>query len=126
MTNHPAATFDEVASRYERNAVAQKDAGERLIAMLGLRGDEDVLDVGCGTGHMAAILRERTTGAVVGVDPSAEMIAVARARALPNVRFEVKAADELDAVAAFDAVTCNSALQWFPDPEAALRRMAWA
>lgn len=126
MTNRPPATFDEVASRYEKNAVAQREAGERLIAMLELGGTEDVLDVGCGTGHMAAILRERTTGAIVGVDPSAEMIAVARARALPNVRFEVRGAEELDAVAAFDAVTCNSALQWFPDPEAALRRMAWA
>ena len=126
MPTRPPATFDEVASRYETNAVAQRDAGERLVAMLGLRGGEDVLDVGCGTGHMAAVLRARTTGAIVGVDPSAEMIAVARARALPNVRFEVKAAEEVDAVAAFDAVTCNSALQWFHDPEGALRRMAWA
>lgn len=126
MTNRPPATFDEVASRYEKNAVAQREAGERLIGMLGLRGDEDVLDVGCGTGHMAAILRERTTGAIVGLDPSAEMIAVARARNLPNVRFDVKGAEEVDAVAAFDAVTCNSALQWFRDPEGALRRMAWA
>jgi len=126
MPEKPTATFDAVAARYESNALAQKDAGERLISMLALRGTEDVLDVGCGTGHMAAILRERTRGAVVGIDPSPEMIGVARARGLPDVRFEVRSADELEAVAAFDAVTCNSALQWFPDPEGALRRMAWA
>lgn len=126
MTPRPPATFDEVAARYEAHAVAQKDAGERLVGMLELTGTEDVLDVGCGTGHMAAILRARTTGAVVGIDPSAEMIAVARARALPRVEFEVRAAEELEAVAAFDAITCNSALQWFRDPEGALRRMAWA
>jgi trans-aconitate methyltransferase len=126
MANPPPATFDEVASRYERHAVAQRDAGERLVSLLELKGTEDVLDVGCGTGHMAAILRGLTSGAIVGVDPSAEMIAVARERALPGVRFEVKAAEEVDAVAAFDAVTSNSALQWFRDPEAALRRMAWA
>jgi len=29
MATHPPATFDEVASRYERHAVAQRDAGER-------------------------------------------------------------------------------------------------
>jgi trans-aconitate methyltransferase len=54
------------------------------------------------------------------------MVAVARERALPGVRFEGKGAEELDAVAQFDAVTSNSALQWFHDPEGALRRMAWA
>jgi trans-aconitate methyltransferase len=126
MAPRPPATFDEVAARYERHAVAQRDAGDRLIEMLELRGTEDVLDVGCGTGHMASILRARTTGAIVGVDPSAEMIAVARERALPGVRFEVQGAEELDAIAQFDAVTSNSALQWFRDPEGALLRMAWA
>lgn len=120
------ATFDGVAARYDRHAIVQKAAGERLIGMLELRGTEDVLDVGCGTGHMAAILRERTAGAVVGIDPSPEMIAVATARALRGVRFEVRSAEELDEVSAFDAVTCNSALQWFRDPESALRRMARA
>lgn len=126
MPTRPPAPFDDVAARYERHALVQKEAGERLIGMLELQGHEDVLDVGCGTGHMASILRARTTGAVVGTDPSAEMIAVARARALPNVRLEVRAAEELEEVGAFDAVTCNSALQWFRDPEEALRRMARA
>src|SRR5512137_1601871 len=123
MATPPLPTFDAVAAGYERNAVAQREAGERLLSMLELRGTEDVLDVGCGTGHMAALLRERTRGTIVGVDPSPEMVAVARGRRLQGVRFEVQAAEELDAHAAFDAVTCNSALQWFRDPDGALRRM---
>jgi trans-aconitate methyltransferase len=122
----PPATFDDVAARYESHAHAQKDAGERLLGLLELRGTEDVLDVGCGTGHMVALLRGRTTGEIVGIDPSAEMIAVARARGLAGVDFDVMAAEEIEVVAAFDAVTCNSALQWFRDPEDALRRMARA
>jgi trans-aconitate methyltransferase len=126
MTVRPPATFDEVAARYDRHAVVQKDAGERLVELLALEGDEDVLDVGCGTGHMAAVMRPLTSGTIVGIDPSAEMIAVARERSLPYVRFEVKAAEELDESAAYDAVTSNSALQWFRDPEGALRRMARA
>jgi ubiquinone/menaquinone biosynthesis C-methylase UbiE len=123
MAPNPPATFDDVASRYESHAHAQKDAGERLLGMLALRGTEDVLDVGCGTGHMAALLRGRTTGAIVGIDPSPEMIAVARGRGLAGVTFEVLAAERVEVAAAFDAVTCNSALQWFRDPEDALRRM---
>jgi trans-aconitate methyltransferase len=126
MTDKPPATFDEVAARYDSRAVTQRDAGERLISMLELRGTEDVLDVGCGTGHMVALLRERTTGEIVGIDPSAEMIAVARRRGIPGADFDVMAAEEVEVVAAFDAVTCNSALQWFHDPEDALRRMARA
>jgi trans-aconitate methyltransferase len=126
MSTRASAPFDPLASAYEARSVAQKDAGDRLVGMLALAGTEDVLDVGCGTGHLAARLRERTRGAVVGIDPSPEMVAVARARALPGVRFDVRAAEELEAVAAFDAVTCNSALQWFRDPGEALRRMARA
>jgi trans-aconitate methyltransferase len=126
MASTPPPTFDAVAAGYERNAVAQREAGERLLGMLGLVGGEDVLDVGCGTGHLAALLRERTRGAVRGIDPSPEMIAVARGRRLRDVAFDVRAAEELDAWAAYDAVVCNSALQWFRDPEGALRRMARA
>ncbi len=126
MASPTRAPFDPIASRYEDRSIAQKDAGERLVGMLKLEGREDVLDVGCGTGHLAATLRWLTSGRVVGIDPSGEMIAVARARELANVTFEVKAAEELDAVACFDAVLSNSALQWFRDPEAALRRMAFA
>jgi trans-aconitate methyltransferase len=126
MPGRPPAAFDDVAARYESHSLVQKEAGERLVGMLDLQGHEDVLDVGCGTGHMAALLRDRTTGAVVGIDPSAEMIAVARARGLPRVTFEVKAAEELEPEPAFDALTCNSALQWFHDPADALWRMARA
>jgi trans-aconitate methyltransferase len=126
MTPREPAPFDPIASRYEERSVVQKDAGERLLGMLALEGTEDVLDVGCGTGHLAALLRTRTAGRIVGVDPSSEMIAVARARAQRDARFDVKAAEELEAVAAFDAVTSNSALQWFRDPAGALRRMARA
>lgn len=127
MPNRKApAAFDAVAARYDSRAVVQQDAGERLIELLALRGHEDVLDVGCGTGHMAALLRARTTGEIVGIDPSAEMIAIARGRGLKGVDFDVMAAEEVAVVAAFDAVTCNSALQWFRDPEDALRRMARA
>jgi len=122
----PPTTFDDVAARYDSHAHAQRDAGERLLGMLELKGTEDVLDVGCGTGHMVALLRARTTGEIVGIDPSPEMVAIARARKLTGVDFDVMPAEEIEVVGAFDAVTCNSALQWFHDPEDALRRMGRA
>lgn len=54
----------------------------------------EILDVNCGTGahaiELAEILRDK--GAVIGIDPSPERIAIARAKAqvkkLDNIRFE--------------------------------------
>jgi ubiquinone/menaquinone biosynthesis C-methylase UbiE len=53
-----------------------------------LAGTEgDALDVCCGTGAGAAMLREAVSGEVVGVDWSEGMLAVAR-RNVPGVRFD--------------------------------------
>src|SRR3954452_1379476 len=63
-------------------AAPQPDEAARLLA-----GRRTVVDAGCGTGRHAGFL----AGAgfdVVGIDASAQMIDVARARA-PGVRFEI-------------------------------------
>ncbi|WP_062391370.1 class I SAM-dependent methyltransferase [Gordonia phthalatica] len=57
--------------------------------------DASVIDVGCGTGGVAAHLTEHGLS-VRGVDPSEEMLAIAR-RQYPHLSFEVGDAD-LDAV----------------------------
>lgn len=53
-----------------------------------------VLDVGCGTGNYARALHALTDCAVVGVDPSSEMLARARASA-PALRFDTGRAEAL-------------------------------
>lgn len=55
--------------------------GLRLEAF-GVRAGERVLDLGCGTGELSAVLRERVgaEGRVVGVDASLGMVAAARRR----------------------------------------------
>jgi SAM-dependent methyltransferase len=54
-----------------------------LLELAAPREGERVLDVGCGTGTTTLVLRERVGagGAVTGIDVSAPMLAVARARA---------------------------------------------
>ena len=54
-----------------------------------------MLDVGCGTGRLAAALAERAAAKVWGVDPAAEMIEVARSRAPASVGFKVGPAEAL-------------------------------
>jgi SAM-dependent methyltransferase len=59
-----------------------------------LRGRR-VLDVGCGTGRLAAALAERYACKVWGVDTSAEMLAVARERVPRGVAVREAAAEQL-------------------------------
>jgi demethylmenaquinone methyltransferase/2-methoxy-6-polyprenyl-1,4-benzoquinol methylase len=80
------------AEAYERYAVASWSGplAARLVALAAPREGERVLDVACGTGLSFALLAAGVGagGEVVGVEPSPEMMAQARARAarLPQVR----------------------------------------
>jgi trans-aconitate methyltransferase len=129
------ARFDPLAATYERNAVVQKGAAEALLELLALGPEEDVLDLGCGPGHLTRRIRLATRGRVEGVDASPAMIEEAR-RAAPEVasrsvsgvapqplRFRVARAEDLACDAEFDVVVCNSAFHWFRDPARALARV---
>lgn len=81
-----------------------------------------VLDVGCGTGGLAALLKEYLPGSVIaGCDIALPMLE--RARAKPACAGAGLAASDLEALAfrgsAFDVVASNLAYQWAGDPEGA-------
>ena len=101
--------------------MAQKSAAERLFWMLGVERTDDVLDLGCGTGHLAQEIRVLTDGRVVGIDLSPEMIALAREAAPETIEFVTGDVHALDMPESFDAILSNSAFQWFKDGEHALR-----
>ena len=44
--------FSEIAKRYRETSLVQQSAAETLFRLLAIRGSEDVLDVGCGTGNL--------------------------------------------------------------------------
>jgi ubiquinone/menaquinone biosynthesis C-methylase UbiE len=62
--------------------MAKSDADDRWITeLLDVQPDDRVLDVGCGPGVTVELVAERTTsGLVVGVDPSVEMLRQAARR----------------------------------------------
>ena len=73
--------FGGLAARYdELRAGPSEEAIEILVREGDLRG-RSVLDVGCGTGRVAAALAERYGATVSGLDPSPEMLDIARERA---------------------------------------------
>jgi trans-aconitate methyltransferase len=109
--------FSEISTKYEKDSLVQKSASEVLLELAEIGPDDDVLDLGCGTGHITGLLRERTGGTVVGVDAAEGMIAKAvekfRGR---GIRFRRCAADALGSSGEFDLIFCNSTFQWFTDP----------
>jgi demethylmenaquinone methyltransferase/2-methoxy-6-polyprenyl-1,4-benzoquinol methylase len=76
------AHYRELAPRYDRYTRLINRIRERTIAALELQPGETVLDAGCGTGwclpRLVACVGVK--GAVIGFDPSAEMLAIARSR----------------------------------------------
>ena len=68
------------------------------------------------------MLKEITKGKVVGVDPSEGMIreAVEKSRGL-DITFEVKSAEEIEYKNCFDVIFCNSSLQWYKEPQKAVK-----
>ncbi len=96
---------------YARLAI-ELETGLLEEALAGLRPGARVLEIGCGTGSFAEVLRRRGHW-VVGADPSARMLAVARGR-VPVVR---AAAEDLPfADGAFDAAFFFSVLDFVDDP----------
>src|SRR5918999_4121169 len=80
------------AAAYDRLSAPVEAMGRDLLARLELRGDETVLDAGCGTGRVTAALVERLPrGHVIAVDGSPAMAEEARRRLPASV--DVREAD---------------------------------
>ncbi len=97
-----------------------------LLDDVELEPGDRVLDVACGTGIVARTAKERvgSTGTVVGVDLSPQMLAVAR-RVAPLIDWREGDAGALPLRDGerFDVVLCQQGFQFFPDRAAAARQM---
>jgi SAM-dependent methyltransferase len=96
------------------------------VSLAGVKDGARVLDVGTGTGALAAALEAGTKASeIVGVDPSTGFIAHAKKGARsPRLRFEVGDAQALPyADASFDQAMSLLVLNFVPDHEKALREM---
>lgn len=101
--------------------VVYRPPQDAVLRALGDAPCRTVLDVGCGTGQLAARLRrELPRTQIVGCDFSAGMLAAARARDRRADWVQGDAGRLPFADAAFDAVVSTEAFHWFPDPRRAL------
>ena len=115
-----ASTYDRVAAPMTRRGVA-------ILDRLTLRGDERVLDAGCGTGRVTAALLERLSrGSVVALDGSPSMIDQARAVLGGDARVEFVVADLRQPlpVRPVDAIISTSTFHWVPNHAALYANLA--
>ena len=125
------------SSVYHRVSAPQVSWGKKVLARLRLRGDETVLDAGCGTGRLTAELLEALPhGRVVALDLSQNMLGDARGHLQADFgsRLHLVAADLLHFPfeRSFDGIVSTAAFHWVPDHDLlflnlrkALRRGGW-
>jgi trans-aconitate 2-methyltransferase len=105
---------------YDRLSTPMEAMGLAVLERLELRGDETVLDAGCGSGRVTeALVARLPRGRVVGIDASASMIAAARARL--GARADLRVADlaTLDLRGErVDAVLSTATFHWIADHDA--------
>ena len=125
--DHAAAVYDILAPVM---TLGQEGRYRKLaIRLLGLRGGERVLDVGCGTGILTRQIAQRLSAEdayAVGLDAAPKMIDVARrhAKSLPHLRFDVGVAEALAyGDASFD---CAVSTFFFHHIDADLKRRSLA
>ena len=108
--------FEFDGEKYKKASRHQKEWGSSLIGELSLRGDEAILDLGCGDGGLTEELAQSVpAGHVLGIDASVGMIETAKKRKRGNLEFLQMDINDIDFENRFDVIFSNAALHWVKD-----------
>jgi trans-aconitate 2-methyltransferase len=117
-------TRDWDAKTYERVSIPQQAWGLEVLKRLPLRGDETVLDAGCGTGRLTAVIAgQLPRGRVIAVDASESMVERARATLGPGADVRLVDLLKLELEAPVDAIFSNAVFHWIPDHDQLFARL---
>jgi trans-aconitate 2-methyltransferase len=115
-------------SDYADNSSAQFIWGKELLDLLDLKGNEAVLDIGCGDGKITELISQKLqNGRVIGIDSSKDMIRFAKQKhindSVTNLSFELADACSLNYENEFDIVYSNATLHWIKDQTCVLQNV---
>ncbi len=109
-------TFEFDGNKYKIASLHQKEWGNSLISELRLKGNERVLDLGCGDGVLTEQLSLAVpNGTVLGIDASRGMIETAKGIRKDNIEFQQMDINEIKYQNEFDLIFSNAALHWVKD-----------
>jgi trans-aconitate 2-methyltransferase len=118
--------LDWDAQTYTRVAGGIMALGHEVLQRIDLRGDEVVLDAGCGSGELTAELAARVPrGRVYAVDGSPRMVELARERLGAGPQCHVWVSDllELEVPEPVDLVFSAATFHWIADHERLFERL---
>jgi trans-aconitate methyltransferase len=115
------AAFDAAAAGYDGASMVQQEVARHLVGTAAAVRPRAILDIGCGTGHVAALAAARWPQAQVSaLDASPAMLAAARQKT-PHLRTIEGDAAAIGIESKFDLIFSSMLLHWLPEPRAALR-----
>src|SRR5262249_40942802 len=89
-----------------------------LVAMVKPQPNMHIIDLGCGTGELTAMLVDRLPDAyVLGIDSSTSMIDQASPRSTEYLTFRLQDIADVEDYTSYDLIFSNAALHWVEDNE---------
>ena len=107
--------YDWDATTYDRISDAQESWGHEIIEYRKWKGNEIVLDAGCGSGRLTKILSIKVPqGKVIAVDSDLAMIRLAKENLakFSNIEFIKMDISQLELAEKVDVVFSNAVLHW--------------
>lgn len=115
------------AKTYNKYSSLQKSYSRIILNKVHFSGGESVLDVGCGDGVITSVLLKRVpNGKVIGVDPSQQMIELAKKinQKTSRLDFLCTSAEHLKFKEKFDIIFSFSCFHWIKDKLIALKNIS--
>lgn len=114
---------------YHQTSSPQYNTALKILKNVQFKGDEHILDIGCGSGDITAYMAQAVPlGSVIGIDSSASMINFAQkthGRGQQCTFKNVSAHDFVFLVDSFNYVTSFSCLHWVKDLKSVLKKIAY-
>lgn len=119
-----AESFDRGVENYDEHAVIQKQAAHKLITLIPhMEEPLSVLEIGCGTGYLTKILKERFPNSeIIAIDISKNMIDHCQSK-INGVEFIHTDGENYNTTKKYDLIISNMTIQWFDNTAVGLNHL---